>query len=245
MRTEVQAVAERIREADYVIALTGAGISKESDIPTFRGPDGLWNKYDVTELATPAAFARNPKLVWEWYSWRQGIISKCNPNTAHITLASWEKDGLLRSIITQNVDGLHRRAGSEKVFEIHGNLWALKCTDCSYTDRLSTPVESVPICPSCGSNLRPSVVWFGEALPQDVMVDVYHELNHADLCLVIGTSALVQPAASFPMVVKQRGGVLIEVNVQETALTRVVDHHLNGKAGVILPRIDAELQNQP
>ncbi|NHJ14534.1 MAG: NAD-dependent deacylase [Candidatus Thorarchaeota archaeon] len=242
LENEIQEVSRMIRHADYVIALTGAGISKESNVPTFRGPDGLWNNYDVMELATPSAFARNPKLVWEWYSWRQGLISECHPNPAHTTLAKWEKQNILRSIITQNVDGLHRRAGSQNVLEVHGNLWATRCTFCSFKGRLSEPAKGMPTCPSCGKLLRPLVVWFGEGLPQDVMAQVYNELDNADLCLVIGTSALVQPAASFPIVVKQKGGILVEVNVEVTPLTKAADYHLEGMAGVILPQIDAELQ---
>ncbi|UCE11910.1 MAG: NAD-dependent deacylase [Candidatus Thorarchaeota archaeon] len=231
-----------ISEARYVIALTGSGVSKESNIPTFRGKDGLWRNYDAMELATPTAFARNPQLVWEWYSWRQGLISECSPNPAHLTLAKWEASGLLKSLITQNVDGLHVRAGSKNVQEVHGDLWALKCTSCTHRSRLSSPASSIPSCPDCGSHLRPDVVWFGESLDPTVMASVSQELEKTDVCLVIGTSALVQPAASFPLVVSKQGGSLIEVNIEQTPLTQFVNFHLSGPAGQILPRLDELLE---
>ncbi|MFX1368317.1 MAG: NAD-dependent protein deacylase [Promethearchaeota archaeon] len=241
MQDLIAEVARALKNAKYTIALTGAGISKESNVPTFRGKDGLWNNYNVMELATPQAFSRNPKLVWEWYTWRQGIVSKCNPNPAHIILAKWEREGLLRSVISQNVDGLHRRAGSENVLEVHGNLWSLKCVSCNHTDRLDSPAQGIPECPECGNNLRPDVVWFGESLPHDIMGFVYRELESADLCLVIGTSALVQPAASFPLVVKQRGGLLVEINVEATPVSPLVDYQLRGEAGILLPKVDSQM----
>jgi NAD-dependent deacetylase len=240
-KESLQLVADTISNSEYLIALTGAGISRESNVPTFRGKDGLWRNYDAMELATPDAFRRNPTLVWEWYTWRQGLISECDPNPAHTTLVEWEKTGMLKSVITQNVDGLHIRAGSRNVLEVHGDLWALKCTSCDYTGRLYSPAEGIPSCPECSSNLRPDVVWFGESLDSNVISKVYHELELADVCIVIGTSALVQPAASFPLVVKQRGGQLIEVNVERTPISRVVDFHLSGKAGEILPLLNSLL----
>ncbi|MFW9793943.1 MAG: NAD-dependent protein deacylase, partial [Candidatus Thorarchaeota archaeon] len=218
-----QSAAEIIREADYLIALTGSGISRESNIPTFRGKDGLWRNYDAMQLATPSAFQKNPSLVWEWYSWRQGLISECDPNPAHNTLVKWEEEGILQFLITQNVDGLHRRAGSQNVLEVHGDLWALKCISCNHTGRLSAPASGIPPCPQCESHLRPDVVWFGESLDPGIMEQVYTELNKADAILVIGTSALVYPAASFPLIVKQLGGKLVEINVEPTGLTSIVD----------------------
>ncbi len=227
-----------IMKTDYLVALTGAGISKESNIPTFRGEDGLWRNYDAMELATPNAFERNPSLVWEWYSWRQGLIGECTPNPAHYTLVSWEKRGILKALITQNVDGLHNRAGSVNVHAVHGNLWALKCTSCEYRSRLSKPASGIPLCPQCNNHLRPDVVWFGESLDPVIMSQVYTELERADTCIIIGTSALVQPAASFPLIVKKRGGKIIEINVEHTTLTGLVDIHISGKAGEILPALD-------
>jgi NAD-dependent deacetylase len=235
---DLEDAASIIENSKYMVALTGAGISKESNVPTFRGKDGLWKNYDPMQLATPSAFESNPELVWEWYSWRQNLISNSNPNPAHTTLAKWEKSGLLKTLITQNVDGLHRRAGSERILEVHGDLWKLKCEVCYHRDRLSSPANGIPTCPECDSNLRPDVVWFGENLDASVILQVYEELEKADVCLVIGTSALVQPAASFPVVVKQRQGILIEVNVEMTPLTAIADIHLYGKAGEILPKLD-------
>jgi NAD-dependent deacetylase len=236
-----QAAAKIIEESEYLIALTGAGISKESNIPTFRGEDGLWRNYDAMQLATPTAFVNNPSLVWEWYSWRQGLIAECEPNPAHNVLVKWEEKGILKTLITQNVDGLHRRAGSNNVLEVHGDLWALKCVSCNHTGRLKAPATGIPLCPQCESHLRPDVVWFGESLDASIIDQVYAELNKADACLVVGTSALVQPSASFPLIVKKRGGQLLEVNVEETSLTGVVDVHLLGMAGKVLPSLDSLL----
>ncbi|OLS29537.1 MAG: NAD-dependent protein deacylase 1, partial [Candidatus Thorarchaeota archaeon AB_25] len=238
MNEVLKNAANAIKTANYFVALTGAGISKESNIPTFRGEDGLWRNYDAMELATPSAFARSPSLVWEWYTWRQGLIGDCEPNPAHNTLADWEERGILKTLITQNVDGLHIRAGSVNVHEVHGDLWALKCSSCDYRGRLEKPAIGIPSCPECNSNLRPDVVWFGESLDPIIMRQVYTELERADACIVIGTSALVQPAASFPLIVKQRGGKIIEVNVEQTMLTGVVDFHITGKAGEVLPALD-------
>jgi NAD-dependent deacetylase len=233
-----------IRNADHLIALTGAGISKESNVPTFRGKDGLWRQYNAMDLATPQAFAQNPKLVWEWYTWRQDLISKCQPNPAHLTLAEWEKRGILKTVITQNVDGLHRQAGSGKVLEVHGEIWRVKCTACSYRTRLSEPAIGIPTCPDCGANLRPDVVWFGESLPSTIMDAVFSQLEQADAIIVIGTSALIQPSASFPFIVKRRGGRVFEVNVEATPLTPITDVHLKEKAGVILPQLNSLLQEE-
>ncbi|MFW9962717.1 MAG: NAD-dependent protein deacylase [Candidatus Sifarchaeia archaeon] len=241
-RVLLKDAADIILKSDHFVAFTGAGISKESNVPTFRGEDGLWRTYNAMELATPSAFQRNPSLVWEWYAWRQGLISGCKPNPAHTTLASWEKRSIVKTLITQNVDGLHIRAGSENVLEVHGDLWALKCTSCEYRGKLSIPANGIPLCPDCNSHLRPDVVWFGEALNPQIMRKVYAELELADVCIVIGTSALIQPAASFPLIVKQHGGKIIEVNIELTALSRLSDVHLSGKAGEILPALDALLQ---
>ena len=235
--------AEILHSASHLIALTGAGISRESNVPTFRGADGLWRNYDPMELATPQAFARDPNLVWEWYTWRQGLIRDCNPNPAHLTLANWEKEGILRHVLTQNVDDLHHRAGSEILTQVHGSIFALKCTQCEYKSRLDALSDTLPTCPRCSANLRPDVVWFGESLDPNVMNRVYVQLEKADFIIVIGTSGIVHPAASFPLVVKQRGGKMIEVNVEKTPLSQVADLHLSGNAGEILPTIEKLLND--
>ncbi len=237
----IDCAANMIANAKYLIALSGSGISKESNVPTFRGEDGLWNEYDVMELATPQAFANNPTLVWEWYSWRQGLIASCEPNPAHRTLAKWESNNLLKCLITQNVDGLHSRAGSNNILEVHGNLWKLKCSSCEHRDFLNSPAEVAPKCPMCESFLRPDVVWFGEQLNPCILSDVYTQLEKSEICIVIGTSALIQPAASFPLIVKQRGGTIIEVNIEPTPLTSYADIHLQGKAGEIMPTLNSLL----
>ncbi|MBD3408168.1 MAG: NAD-dependent protein deacylase [Candidatus Lokiarchaeota archaeon] len=242
MNERIEEAAEIIRRTEYLVALTGAGISKESDVPTFRGENGLWRNYNPMVLATPQAFAENPKLVWEWYTWRQGLIGNCDPNPGHDVLSKWEKQGFLRTVITQNVDGLHRRANSENVLEVHGNLWAVKCTKCAYRSRLSEPADGIPICPKCESYLRPDVVWFGESLDQEIMRSVYLELDNADCIIVVGTSALIQPAASFPLIVKQHGGKIIEMNIEQTPLTQHADVHISGPSGVMLPKLDSALE---
>ncbi len=237
----LKAAAAVISESTYMVALTGAGISRESNVPTFRGTDGLWRNYDPMELATPQAFERDPMLVWEWYSWRQGLILECEPNPAHHILAKWEKEDILGHIITQNVDDLHRRAGSKGITKLHGDIFKVKCTRCTYRAIIPAPPNGVPTCPDCESLLRPDVVWFGESLDQQVMDDVRDELNQSDVIIVIGTSGIVQPAASFPLIVK-RWGEVVEVNPEETPITVIADVHVAGKAGEALPQIDQLIQ---
>jgi NAD-dependent deacetylase len=233
--------SELISQANYLVALTGAGISSESNVPTFRGVDGLWRNHDAEELATPHAFLQNPKLVWDWYTWRQTLIRGCSPNPAHLTLAAWEERDILKHLITQNVDDLHHRAGSRKMTQVHGDIFRLKCTRCDHVTTLETPEEGIPQCPECRSNLRPDVVWFGESLDSRVLDRVYKELGRADAIIIIGTSGVVQPAASFPFIVKQNAGALIEVNTEMTPLSGYVDLHVQGKAGCVLLEIDSLL----
>jgi len=220
-----------------IVALTGAGISAESGIPTFRGENGLWKKYRPEELATPEAFFKNPETVWEWYFWRRRIIAKAEPNPAHMALKKLE-DNLGNDfwIITQNVDGLHQKAGCKNVVELHGNIWFDRCTSCSYIweDR-EIEFKGVPKCPKCSSTARPDVVWFGEAVRN---IDRAYELaSNADIMLVIGTSAQVYPAALLPIVTKENGGKIIEINLERTQLSYVADEVHLGKAGEILPKI--------
>jgi NAD-dependent deacetylase len=215
--------AKILRDAGHAVVLTGAGISAESGIPTFRGKDGLWNRYRPEELATPEAFARNPKLVWEWYAWRMGIIFSAKPSGAHRAIARMEEDGIVKAVITQNVDDLHERAGSRNVLHLHGEIAKIICSDrqCDYAIRVREPPEINPLpeCPECGSLLRPGVVWFGEALPADVLREAMELCEKSDVILVVGTSAVVQPAASLPLIVKRNGGTIIEINPDETPLT--------------------------
>ena len=207
-----------------IVVLTGAGISAESGVPTFRGKEGLWRKYDPRDLATPEAFRRDPKVVWEWYNWRREIIAKAQPSEAHRILAELERRRDLR-IITQNVDGLHQRAGSKKVIELHGNIWRVRCVICGvryYDERV--PLEDLPPkCKECGGLLRPDVVWFGETLPQEELEEAYRLSSEADIFLVIGTSAQVYPAADLPFVAKRSGARVIEINPEETPVTPYAD----------------------
>ncbi len=221
-----------------VAVLTGAGISAESGVPTFRGEEGLWRTYHAEELATPHAFRRDPKLVWEWYEWRRGLIGACQPNAAHFTLAEMEThfDDLI--LITQNVDGLHRLAGSRKIVELHGNIWGMRCTQgcrSAWEDRTIPLAEIPPRCPSCGALARPDVVWFGESLPGAALEAAFAAVRRCQVMLVIGTSAVVQPAASLPLVALQRGAYVIEINPQPTPISDSVHQAIRERAAVALP----------
>jgi NAD-dependent protein deacetylase/lipoamidase len=229
---------ERLARARRVTVLTGAGVSAESGVPTFRGSDGLWRRYRAEDLATPEAFRRDPVLVWEWYDWRRQLIAKCRPNPAHHAIAALEgriQDFLL---ITQNVDGLHRKAGSRRMVELHGNLWRVRCLDEErVTECHEVPLRLIPPRCACGGLLRPDVVWFGEGLPQDAIRGAFEAAESCDVMLVVGTSALVQPAASLPRVGKEHGAYLVEVNLEPTPLTALADEAHHGKAGELLPRL--------
>ena len=209
-----------------VVALTGAGISKASGIPTFRGQDGLWKKYSAAQLATPSAFQNNPQLVWDWYIYRLNIIMAAQPNPAHYALVQLEKQGLLKTLITQNVDSLHQEAGSQKVLELHGNIRRIWCTHCDQKIWLQTPPSTIPLCPTCNSIMRPDVIWFGEALSPSILSAAIKAAEQADVMLVIGTSALVSPASELPYYTKQKGGLLLEFNPQPTPISPVSYTHL-------------------
>jgi NAD-dependent deacetylase len=221
--------------AKNIVVLTGAGISSESGVPTFRGKDGLWKNYRPEELATPEAFQAHPKIVWEWYDWRRGLISQKKSNPGHIALAELEKLRNL-TLITQNVDGLHQQAGSRNVLELHGNIWRLRCTACSrsYEDR-THPLTWPPLCGYCRGLLRPDVVWFGEALKPEVIEHGLRSVIEADVMLVIGTSAQVQPAASLAWRARRLGVFVIEINIEETPLTDQADMVITGCSGQVLP----------
>jgi NAD-dependent deacetylase len=209
-----------------IAVLTGAGVSAESGVPTFRGKDGLWRNYRAEDLATPGAFRRDPRLVWEWYDWRRGVIGACEPNAAHHTLADMESHFDEFSLITQNVDGLHNLAGSRAVLELHGNIWGLRCTaGCrpNWEDR-TVPLATIPPrCSSCGALARPDVVWFGESLSAGVLDAAFSAALTCEVMLVIGTSALVNPAASLPLAALQRGAYVVEFNPQPTPLSDLAD----------------------
>ncbi len=230
--------------APRVVALTGAGISAPSGVPTFRGKDGLWRNVDPQQLATPHAFARDPKLVWEWYDWRRQRIAGCEPNPAHYTLVEMERTlppGHM-AVITQNVDGLHQKAGSKNVLPLHGDIWTVRCVECGYRaeDRRVPLPEIPPRCPRCGGLLRPDVVWFGETLPYAVLNQAFAVAQAADIMLVIGTSAVVQPAISLAYTAKHHGARLIEFNLEATPLTADADESIFGSVDETLPRWWAE-----
>lgn len=229
-----------------VAVLTGAGISAESGIPTFRGKDGLWKTYRAEELATPAAFHHDPKLVWEWYDWRRGIIGSKEPNPGHKVLARWEKIFSDFSLITQNIDGLHEKSGSKKILELHGNIWKLRCMEeGTITENHESPLKEIPPhCPECGSLLRPHVVWFGESLSSSVLHEAFLLSSNCEVMFVVGTSAVVQPAASLPLSASEAGAKIVEINPDPTPLTSYSDFSFRGKAGEVLPFIDEKLKNE-
>jgi NAD-dependent deacetylase len=220
-----------------VAVLTGAGISAESGVPTFRGEGGLWRNFRPEQLATPEAFRRDPALVWEWYDWRRGLIDSCAPNTAHETLAEMEAALPDLTLITQNIDGLHQLAGSRNVLELHGDIWRMRCTHCEgiFKDRRVPLPEIPPRCPECGALLRPDVVWFGESLPLEVLDAAWAAAARCRLMLVVGTSAVVQPAASLPIVALRNRARLVEVNPAETPLSGHAHEILRGPAAEVLP----------
>lgn len=249
MSFDVSEAAREIRKyAGRVVAFTGAGISAEAGIPTFRGKGGLWEKYDPEELATPQAFRRNPGLVWEWYAWRMRIIGNAKPTRAHEVLAEWEGRGILRGVVTQNVDGLHQRAGSMNVVELHGSIWRIKCTQCGNKVELgfgNLPPEIPPKCGSCGSLMRPDVVWFYELLPEDAWRRAEAIIVEARVVLIIGTSGLVMPAASLPLKALNSGASLIEVNPEETNLSRFAKFRIMEGASRALESMNEQLEGIP
>lgn len=230
---------ERLRGARSVAVLTGAGVSAESGIPTFRDAQtGLWARYDPHELATPDAFRRNPRLVWEWYAYRRGLVEAAAPNPAHAALAALERLTPDFTLITQNVDGLHRRAGSKNVVELHGNITRTTCFEEGVTiERWPATDEAPPPCPRCGGRLRPDVVWFGEPLPEPAWAAALAATRRCDLFLSVGTSGLVWPAAELPAEAGRHGALVVEVNPAPNTQQRLFDMHLVGPAGVILPAL--------
>lgn len=227
-----------LRRSTRVAILTGAGVSAESGVPTFRSPDGLWKKFRPEELATVDAFMANPQLVWEWYNYRRELMSSVEPNPGHDALVTWEEFFTDFALISQNVDGLHHRAGSTKLFELHGNIQKNKCLVCGRPGEVTGEFdpENLPRC-SCGELLRPDVVWFGELLPAGVLEKAWAEAEACELFFSVGTSAVVQPAASLPLVAKRGGAYVVEVNPETTPLSEDFDEVLRGPAGVVLPRI--------
>jgi NAD-dependent deacetylase len=232
---------DSLRSAEEVAVLTGAGISAESGVPTFRGEDGLWKKYRPEELANIDAFMRNPTLVWEWYNYRRNLISEIDPNPGHYALAQLEQMLDTFTLITQNVDGLHQRAGSKNVLELHGNITKNKCVSCSKMYSTIKKSSDLPRC-ECGGLLRPDVVWFGESLPQRELQLAFDTASNSDVFLSIGTSGVVQPAASLPLVARENGAYACEINIDETILSGQMDETILGPSGDIVPLLVESLR---
>jgi NAD-dependent deacetylase len=238
MEADLKAARKLVAEARSVAVLTGAGVSAESGVPVFRGPEGLWRSFRPEDLATPEAFERDPRLVWEWYDWRRRKIAPARPNLAHYALVTLEKRAPELALVTQNVDGLHSAAGSRNLLEIHGSLWRTRCLSCrEVRENRDVPLARIPPRCPCEGLLRPDVVWFGEPLPYETLKRALRAVEACDLMLVVGTSGLVQPAASMGQAALQRGAAVIEVNLDPTPTSREVTHFLQGKAGEILPRL--------
>lgn len=228
---------ELLADANQITVLTGAGISAESGVPTFRGAGGLWKEFRPEDLATPQAFRRDPQTVWEWYAWRRELIAQAKPNRGHEALARLERRASRFTLITQNVDGLHQQAGSASVLEVHGSIWTLRCTACrnAWTDR-SVPLNVPPHC-ACGAMARPGVVWFGENLDPAVWNAAEKAAQGCDVFLVAGTSAVVYPAAGLIPLARSGGAKIIEINPETTPMSGIVDCALTGRAGDILPEL--------
>jgi len=227
---------EKLAAARAVAVLTGAGISADSGVPTFRGADGLWRNFRAEDLATPEAFERDPRLVWEWYNWRRELIAAKRPNPAHTAVVEIEQRSEDFWLITQNVDGLHRMAGSQKLSEIHGNIWMVRCTDCgSVEENHDVPITLLPVCSRCKGLLRPHIVWFGESLFPEDLSRCATALRACDVLLVIGTSGVVYPAAGFASIAKESGAFVAEINLEPTPQSGLVDLSLQGRAKDLVP----------
>src|SRR5271157_2202839 len=238
IETGIKDLKEKLWRAKHIAVLTGAGISAESGVPTFRGEGGLWKQFRAVDLATPEAFSRDPKLVWEFYNWRRELIAPLSPNPGHFALAEIERRVPHLTLITQNIDGLHAKAGSTNIIELHGNLWKVRCTRCGTIAKDGRiPLPKTPACQSCNSLLRPHVVWFGEMLDPQVLNAAFDAIGRCDLMMVIGTSGTVQPAATMGVQAKRNGAMVAEINLEPTPYSDVYDISILGKSGEILPKL--------
>ena len=243
------ATAARLARAERVVVFTGAGVSQESGLGTFRGAGGYWERYRAEDLATPEAFARDPGLVWRWYRERFEAMREAVPNPAHRTIASWSARFPSLTVVTQNIDRLHQRAGSPDVLELHGTIWLVRCVGCGRVSETAAALAEmtalaadawIPRC-VCGGRLRPAVVWFGELLPDGVFERAARATEECDLLLAVGTSATVYPAAGLVELAAARGALVVEVNPQATPLSALAHLSLEGRAGEMLPALDREL----
>ena len=234
--SDLGTLKDKLAAAQAITVLTGAGISADSGVPTFRGVDGLWRNFRAEDLATPEAFERDPRLVWEWYNWRRELIATKQPNPAHWALVELERRCGQFWLITQNVDGLHRAAGSRRLSEIHGNIWKVRCLACgSIDDNHDVPITLLPACRGCQGLVRPHIVWFGESLRSDDLARCADALHRCDVLLVIGTSGVVYPAAGFASIAKEAGAFVAEINPDPTPQSAVVDLWLQGRAKDVIP----------
>lgn len=236
-----EAVSGQIRDAKKIVFVTGAGMSQESGIPTFRGKDGYWRKYDPMQLATIDAFYQNPKLVWEWYEDRRKNILAARPNNGHMAISNLAKYKDV-VVLTQNIDGLHQRSQSKQVLELHGSIIRIKCTVCDFKDNITNGFDELPPKCKCGEILRPDVVWFGEALPQDVWHDAINHAKSCDVMIIAGTSLAVSPANTLPIFAKQNGATLIEVNPEQTVMSADMDLSLRETSANALPHLVSLLE---
>ncbi len=234
---------DRLRQAERVTVLTGTGVARESGVPTVRETLlGEWGAYDIVDLATQQGFIRNPRLVWEWYAYRRRIIEQCQPSASHYALVDLEQYFEHFLLITQNIDGLHWRAGSRDLVELHGSIMRTRCFECGTYYTSWTEDEAIPpICSRDGGYLRPDVVWLGEGHPKHELNRAYRGAAQAQVFLSVGTTAQVQPAASLPLVAKRAGALVVEINPQETALAVLADYWLQGEACEILPELIRQL----
>ena len=236
-------VAQKLKDSRKIVFVTGAGISQESGIPTFRGKDGYWRRYDPMKLASIDAFYDDPKLVWEWYEDRRKNILDVKPNEGHFAISQMEefKDVV---ILTQNIDGLHQRSGSTNVLELHGSIIRIKCTVCDFIDNITENFESLPPKCKCGSMLRPDVVWFGEPLPQNIWQSAIKEASVCDVMVIVGTSLVVSPANTLPVYAKQNGAILIEVNPEKTVMSNDMTLSIQATSVGVLPKMLSIFKNE-
>jgi len=239
----VAEAAKILRSAQRVVAFTGAGVSAESGVPTFRGAGGLWEGHPVEELASPRGFYADPVKVWRFYEERRRNLANVKPNPAHRVLAGWQERFARYAVVTQNVDGLHQAAGARGVLELHGSIWRVRCLGCGRErEERTVPLPRVPpLCSECGAMERPGVVWFGEFLPEVVMAAAFAAIEGCEVLVVVGTSAVVYPAAGFVEVAATAGAKVIEVNPEASSMAHFADVALRGPAGELLPLVDARL----
>jgi len=236
-------IEDEVKKFQKIVFVTGAGISQESGIPTFRGEDGLWRNHDAMKLATIDAFYDNPKLVWEWYNERRMNIFQAQPNPGHRAIAELEKYADV-VVLTQNIDGLHQKSGSSNVLELHGSIVKIKCSVCDYKEEILTEISNLPPLCKCGNMLRPDVVWFGELLPQDVWQDAMNFASKCDLMIIAGTSLVVSPANTLPIYAKQNNATLIEINPENTSMSREMNLVIRNTSAESLPELVSLFKNK-